>query len=104
MNIQSLDVNRAGVDSILKRETHLLARLAEWVWACAWCLPVGDSRTRTALLAAVSTTLYGISRNCDSLMPSVSTSRNSRCCFSSSGSRDLPSDGERDLDLQHNKF
>lgn len=82
---------------LLKGATDLFPRLMlEWLRR----LLVGERRTRIALAVLVSTTLYGISRSCDSDMPSVSTNLNSRCCFNSSGSRDLPSEGERERDLQ----
>jgi hypothetical protein len=74
---------------------YLLVLLGE----CWLCLLFGDILTRIAL-ALVSTTLYGISLSCDSLIPSVSIRSNSRCFFSSSGIRGLFSEGERDLDLQ----
>lgn len=49
----------------------------------------------------VFTAVYGISRSCSSVMPSVSTSSNSKCFLSSSGRRVLLllSDGDLDRDL-----
>lgn len=56
-------------------------------------------------IVLVSTTVYGISRSCDSDIPSVSIRLKSKCFFSSVGSLPLlPSDGDRDLDLRSAKL
>lgn len=77
--------------------TDLLALRDEYVFRL-------DDRGGDELLVFkdVFTAVYGISRNCSSVMPSVSTSSNSKCFLSSSGRRVLllPSDGDLDRDLR----